>query len=105
TLKAIDLVERGAIGDPRYYVSGFSQSVRPGDIRLQRELGGGPLWDMGVYCLNAARYLFRDEPTEVMGLATTGRDPRFTEVEESFSALLSFPNGRSAAFVCGFGSA
>ena len=42
--------------------------VRPGDIRTKREMGGGTLYDIGVYCINAARYLFRAEPTEVLGV-------------------------------------
>jgi glucose-fructose oxidoreductase len=39
--------------------------VKEGDIRLRKETGGGTLYDIGVYCINAARYLFRAEPTEV----------------------------------------
>ena len=48
--------------------------VRPGDIRTKRELGGGTLYDIGVYCINAARYLFRAEPTEVLACSVNS-DP------------------------------
>ena len=53
--------------------------------------GGGPLYDIGTYCINAARYLFRDEPVEVVGLAARGDDARFDNVEEQVSAILRFP--------------
>ena len=36
----------------------------------ERELGGGPEWDIGIYCQNAARYVFADEPTQVWATAT-----------------------------------
>ena len=38
-------------------------TVRRGDIRTRRDCGGGTLYDIGVYCINAARNLFRAEPT------------------------------------------
>src|SRR6185503_2516455 len=65
----IDLVRRGRIGEPRLFSSSFSMRVREGNIRTQDEMGGGTLYDIGVYCINAARYLFRDEPTDVVALS------------------------------------
>ena len=58
-LQAIDLVRRGRIGEPKYLQLVVFDAVREGDIRTKRELGGGTLYDIGVYCINAARYLFR----------------------------------------------
>jgi predicted dehydrogenase len=105
-MSAVDLIERGKLGDPRYFSSTFSMQVKPGNIRTKDERGGGPLFDVGVYCINAARYLFRDEPIEVMAMsATKAGDPRFREVEEQVSAVLRFPNERLAAFTCSFGAA
>lgn len=43
----------------------FSNGAPAGNIRLERE-GGGPLYDIGIYRINAARSLFRAEPTEVV---------------------------------------
>jgi len=77
--------------------------VDPENIRVDRSLGGGPLEDIGTYCINAARYLFRAEPEEVVAFAAKGNDPRFDEVPESVSATMRFPGGRLAAFLCGFG--
>ena len=103
-LQAIETIKSGQIGEPRFFSSVFSQSVAEGNVRLKADLGGGPLMDMGVYCVNAARYLFQDEPTEVMGLTAAKQgDPRFAEVPETVSAVMRFPGDRLAAFTCSFG--
>jgi predicted dehydrogenase len=104
-LKAAELVRGGAVGEPKYFESCFSMQVKPGGIRVQREAGGGTLYDIGVYCINAARYLFRAEPTEVMAFCADSTDPRFTEVDEATTAMLRFPHGRLAMFTCSFGAA
>ena len=74
-LNAIDIVRRGRIGDPKFFNSSFSMTVRPGDIRTKRALGGGTLYDIGVYCINAARGLFRAEPKEVWRCRSTAGRP------------------------------
>ncbi|MDB4996196.1 MAG: Gfo/Idh/MocA family oxidoreductase, partial [Myxococcaceae bacterium] len=61
-LRAIERVRAGKIGDPRIFSSVFCHQVRENDIRTHAELGGGALFDLGIYCLNAARYIFQDEP-------------------------------------------
>jgi glucose-fructose oxidoreductase len=104
-LFAIDTVKSGKIGEPRFFLSVFSQSVAPDNVRLKADLGGGPLMDMGVYCINAAGYLFQEEPNEVSGLKVQPDDPRFREVPEMVSATLRFPSGRLASFICSFGAA
>ena len=103
-LQAVEIVRSGKLGNPRFFSSTFGMQVRPGNIRLSRALGGGPLWDLGVYCINAARYLFREEPEEVFAFEATGDDQRFREVEESVSAVMRFPGVRLASFTCSFGS-
>jgi len=104
-LKAIDTVQSGKIGDARVFNSTFTMQVKQGNIRLQRDKGGGTLYDIGVYCINAARYLFQAEPLEVVAVRANGREPRFAEVEEGISAILKFPDERLASFTCSFGSA
>ena len=105
-LAAMAAVRDGQIGDPRIFRSGFCQQVTPGNSRLQDELGGGPLYDIGVYCINAARYLFRAEPEEVFAYAATrAQDERFKEIDEMSAALLRFPDDRLATFTCSFGAA
>jgi len=105
-LRAIETLRSGKIGKPRLFTSTFSQQVTPGNIRLDRDLGGGPVWDLGVYCINAARYLFQAEPQEVFAFAATNNnDERFREVEESVTAALRFSDDRLATFSCSFGAA
>jgi predicted dehydrogenase len=102
-LKAIEIVESGKLGEPRLFNSVFGLKVAPGNIRLQKALGGGTLYDIGIYCINAARCLFQEEPIEVTALSGGHKD-RFQEVEEAASAILRFPGDRLAAFTCSFGS-
>ncbi|MGZ8866956.1 MAG: Gfo/Idh/MocA family protein, partial [Thermoanaerobaculia bacterium] len=87
----------------RLFNSLFCMDVREGDIRLRKDTGGGPLWDIGVYCINAARYLFRDEPIEVLAMTATNGQKRFAETEEMTGAMLRFPGDRLATFICNFG--
>ena len=69
-LKAIDLVQGGKLGDARLFNSVFTMQVKEGDIRLSpRELGGGTLYDIGIYCINAARNLYGAEPMEVIAFS------------------------------------
>ena len=101
-LKAVELVRRGRIGTPKFFNSSFSMTVRPGDIRTRQAMGGGTLYDIGVYCINAARYLFRAEPTEVMAISVNSGPAKLREIDESTGALLRFDGGRVASFVTSF---
>jgi glucose-fructose oxidoreductase len=103
-LQAIEAVQKGKIGEPRLFISTHTMQVDPDNTRIDKSLGGGPLEDIGIYCLNAVRYLFQAEPVEVLATAVHGDDPRFEEVPESVSATLRFPDDRLATFVCGFGT-
>ena len=104
-LAAIKAVQTGKIGDARLFVSVHTMQIDPQNIRVDLSLGGGPAEDIGIYCLNAARYLFQSEPEEVTAFAVHGTDARFEEVPESVSATLRFSDGRLATFLCGFGEA
>jgi predicted dehydrogenase len=106
-LKAIDLVQSGKLGDARLFDSVFTMQVKEGDIRLSpRELGGGTLYDIGIYCINAVRNLFGAEPMEVVAFSSNNGDPRFRQCEEMTSAILRFPGReRLANFTCSFGAA
>lgn len=106
-LEAIKLANSGKIGDPRFLTSEFAQQVAEDNVRIKESVsrGGGPLYDMGVYCINAARYLFRSEPVEVTALGESKRgDTRFTKVEEMVSVAMRFPGERLATFTCSFGA-
>jgi predicted dehydrogenase len=102
-LQAIDLIRKQAIGEPRLFTATITQNVRSGASRLDPEFGGGPLSDIGIYPINAARYLFRAEPVEVTAFQAAGDDPKFKVVPESYCAVMRFPGDRLATFTCGFG--
>jgi predicted dehydrogenase len=97
SLRALQIAQDGVIGEARLFSSCFSQQVRPNDIRTRGELGGGALYDMGVYAINAARNLFRAEPTRVYATSSAG-DGRFHGVDATTSAQLWFDDGRVAQF-------
>lgn len=104
-LEAIETVRSGKIGKPRIFNSVFTQQVHEGNIRTEPAYGGGTLYDIGVYCINAARYIFGAEPVEAFCFAATGDDARFQDVEEMTSALLRFPQECLASFTTSFGAA
>jgi glucose-fructose oxidoreductase len=102
-LAAIKRIKNGELGQPRYFNSSFSLQVNDNNIRTKAVRGGGPLLDLGVYCINAARYLFQSEPLEVVALQSTkSDDPRFQEVEEQMGVTMRFSDDRLASFVCSF---
>ncbi len=106
-LEAAKLVQSGKLGEPRLYNSVFCNDVKDRDnIRLNSiEKGGGTLYDIGIYCLNAARSLFRSEPEEVFAFSASNDEPRFRQADEMTSAILRFPGDRLATFTSSFGAA
>jgi predicted dehydrogenase len=104
-LEAAEMAHSGTLGDLRFFTSNFSMQVAPENFRSSRKLGGGPLYDIGVYCINAARSAFAAEPTEVLAATVTRRDQRFKEIPETVAVIMKFPQERIAAFTCSFGGA
>src|SRR5436190_581238 len=87
-LSTVELIRSGQIGPARVFNSVFTQSVADGNIRLNpNALGGGTLYDIGIYCINAARYLFEAEPTQVFAVRASSEEPRFKDSEEMTSAV------------------
>ena len=85
--------------------SGFNIG-NPGQWRLTKAMGGGgSMMDIGIYSVNAARYLSGEEPTEVFGMEySTPGDPRFKEVEETITFQMRFPSGVLANCVSSYGT-
>lgn len=107
-LDSIRIAQSGVLGELRLFHSLFSQEVKHmEDVRLKYDVaqGGGPIYDMGIYCINAARYLLRDEPYEVVATAASSDDPRFAKVPEAVSVTMQFPKDRLATFTASFGAA
>jgi predicted dehydrogenase len=72
----------------------FGMNIAPAQWRLNRALaGGGPLMDVGIYALQATRYLTGEEPVWISATTTQGDAPRFSEVEESVLWQARFPGG------------
>ncbi|MFL5785202.1 MAG: Gfo/Idh/MocA family protein [Bacteriovoracaceae bacterium] len=105
-LEAIKRAQSKRIGDLRIFNSVFTFQVKDqNNIRLDVvERGGGPLYDIGIYCINASRYLFKAEPVEVFATATKTKDSRFRRNEETISCILKYPEGKMANFTVSFGA-
>lgn len=103
-LKAALIAQSKKLGDLRFFNSVFSMQVKAGNIRLKAALGGGTLYDIGIYCLNAARSLFKADPVEVFAFSANNGDARFQEVDEMTGAMLRFPGERIATFISSFGA-
>lgn len=104
-LRAAELVRNGTLGDLRIFNSVFTMQVKQGDIRLRQETGGGTLYDIGIYCINAARYLFGSDPIEVFAFSASTGEERFREVDEMTSVVMRYPDERLATFTVSFGAA
>ncbi len=96
--KVRELIAAGRIGDVRAVQSAFSYTNTDLDnIRNQRAVGGGALYDIGSYCINTARLVFGSEPKRVVGACDL--DPA-SQCDRLSSALLDFGTGQ-ASFVVG----
>lgn len=105
-LRAIELVRSGFVGKPRLITSEHGFTISPNQWRLDRPLsGGGSMMDIGIYSLNAARYLAGEEPIEVSAMESTDKaDPRFRTVEDRIDWQMRFPSGALAACVSSYSS-
>jgi predicted dehydrogenase len=96
-----ELVAKKVIGDVRLIRGVFAFTLEnPGDIRLNTNMGGGSLWDLGSYCVSFARTVLQAEPVEVNAYQISGT----TGVDLSFSAQMQFPTGTLVQFFSSFQS-
>lgn len=96
-LRVGELLRAGRIGELRSVTAFFSYyNVDPSNIRNQVESGGGALYDIGCYCIQAARVGFGALPRRVAGLVE--RDPAM-RTDRLTSAMLDFERGQ-AIFTC-----
>jgi predicted dehydrogenase len=95
--RARELVRSGRIGELRAIQGFFSYHLTdPANVRNQADIGGGGLYDIGVYPTVTARYVSGEEPHRVVG--TMERDPAM-KIDRLTSAILDFPFGQ-ASFTC-----
>ncbi len=96
---AIEICRSGKLGRIVSITADHGRNVKPEEKadswRVQKALsGGGSLVDIGIYSLNATRYLTGEEPTEVYAtIYSPPNDPRFKEVEANVHFVLRFPSG------------
>jgi predicted dehydrogenase len=104
--EAIRIARSGELGPSQVIVAnaGF-YAGDPNQWRLKKAMaGGGSMMDIGIYALNASRYLSGEEPIEVNALSyTSPGDPRFKEVEETVNFQLRFPSGVLANCTSSYG--
>jgi predicted dehydrogenase len=103
---AIELVRKGELGRLRFIEATNVQINGPAPQWRYNKLlaGGGAVPDIGIYCLNAARYITGEEPEQVFATLRRGdtSDPRFAEVEEGMGFGLRFPSGVVAQCVTSY---
>ena len=106
-LEAIQMIRSGAIGEVQSIESAFGFNAKPGAWRLDKKLaGGGSVFDVGIYSLNATRYLTGEEPAEFRAFASTrDHDGRFETMEENVSWVERFPSGILASCSTTYGAA
>src|SRR2546423_6668494 len=103
-LKAMEVCRGGEYGKLRTVVADHAFNIGPNEWRTDKKLaGGGPLMDLGIYCLQAARYLSGEEPTQVSAVTwQPSDDPRFQTTEASMNFMLKFPGGALANCSCSY---
>lgn len=97
TAKVKEIVQNGQLGRIRLVRGSFSYPGTDVDnYRLKPEMGGGSLWDVGIYPLSYTRFVLGEESREVFGWQTPGP----TGVDQSFVAQLKFPGDVHLQFDC-----
>lgn len=103
TLSTIERIRSGELGEVMLFTSTFVQKVDPENHRARNGIEAGPLFDMGPYPLNAARYVFEAEPTDVVS-AVGVRHPGagLGDFDDTVAVTLRFPGNRLAQFVVSY---
>jgi predicted dehydrogenase len=96
-------LEEGKVGDLRVVFASFSFDVGPTptkNIRLDAELGGGAIGDLGYYCVGACLWAFGDLPARVTAAGSFGHG-----VDMHVSGILHYDDGRTGMIDCAFDTA
>jgi predicted dehydrogenase len=96
--RACEMVAAGELGELRLVKMDFSFDIDRADWRLRPEQGGGALFDLGCYGINAARLFTRTEPVDIAGWSR----PHTTGVDMTDGFALRFPGGVVALIDCSF---
>ena len=105
-MQARDLVRSGAIGKVEAIEGAAGFNIAHGVWRTKRQYaGGGPLMDIGVYALNACRFILGEEPADISAYSSViDHDDRFVDIEENVSWTMKFPSGAVASMTSTYGA-
>jgi predicted dehydrogenase len=97
----LDFIRKGGLGKLSHAWGTFTFMIKnDDDIRMKPEMGGGSLWDIGIYPLSMVQLFFGGPPASVFGMQRTGA----TGVEETFVGNMQYPGGEFAQFSSSFRS-
>lgn len=105
TKKMGEMIQEGRLGEIQSVSAHFSFPISKAavdgqrNVRLEASLGGGAVWDVGVYPISLAQYVMGGAPTHVWGAMQSE-----FEVDIAFAGQMLFSGGRSAQFTCSFDS-
>jgi len=105
-IESIRIAREKELGAVRVVESSFGFTIGdPGQWRLKRALsGGGALMDVGIYALQASRYLTGEEPISVTAVEMKTDPVKFAEVDETIAWMAQFPSGAVASCSTSFNS-
>lgn len=102
TRRVVQMVREGAVGQVSIITAAFTFPIRrETDVRLNNDLAGGALMDVGCYPVSLMRMVTGEEPDEALAIANFGGG---SQVDETLSGVLHFPSGIIGHFDCGFRS-
>ena len=94
----------GQLGSLKTFSADFTyRMASPDDVRLQRRLGGGSVYELGISCIATARMVLGFEPAQVMAMTARTSRRYGGDVDEGTIALIRFPDERLAHFHSSFG--
>lgn len=106
-MQARDLIRSGAMGKVQAIEGAAGFNIAHGVWRTKRQYaGGGPLMDIGIYALNAARFVLGEDPSDISAYSSVidKGDDRFQDIEENVSWTMKFPSGALASMTSTYGA-
>lgn len=96
-----EIISSGEIGEVKLIKSShsFYLNNREGDIRMDKTMGGGSIYDVGSYCVQVIRHLTDSEPVKVQAIAELDEA---TGIDLTSTVYMKMDNGVKAMFDCSF---
>jgi len=102
-MEMIRFAKEKTFGNVRHIDAGFCFQMPDADgWRFQKAMGGGSILDVGVYVIQATRYIFGEEPIAVSAIETKTDKVKFSEIDETVTWTMKFASGRTANLMCSF---